>query len=81
MTPQFRYDPEADSAYIVLGRGRVAREDVLDDARVVDYDAKGRAVAVELLHLTQLPVDLRGLPRADEIAELLHRFHVRTVAA
>ena len=74
-----RYDPEADCALIRLDRAAVAHEVRLDDGRTVLYGRDGRAVAVELIDLIHGgPVDLRGLPCADEIGRLLGAFHVRT---
>jgi len=78
---RYLYDPEADCAYIRFRPGKVVREDILDDARVVDYGADGELVGVELLDVSHVPVQLDGLPRSDDIAKLLRRHHVRTVAA
>ncbi len=49
MTPTLRYDRDADAAYI-----RFSPEDVLDSAEVspgvvLDYDADGRIVGMEVL--------------------------------
>ncbi len=78
---RLRYDPEADAAYIRLRPGKVIREEILDDTRVVDYGADGEPVGVELLDLTHVPVDLKGLPRPDDIARLLQRHNVGSTAA
>jgi uncharacterized protein YuzE len=78
---RYLYDPEADCAYIRFRLGKVGREDILDDARVVDYGADGELVGVELLDVSHVPVQLDGLPRSADIAKLLRRHHVRTGAA
>jgi uncharacterized protein YuzE len=44
------YDDQADALYLYLqDEAEVARSVVVDDARVVDLDAEGRAVGIEVL--------------------------------
>ncbi len=64
------YDPEADAAYIYLGRGKI-----VDTAEAgpftYDMDAEGRVIGVEILHASKVlaPGDWRKArlpgPRAD----------------
>ena len=57
------YDPEADAMYVYL-RGpsnAVARTDVLEDGRVVDFDHAGRLLGVEILDVTHKGVHLLDL--------------------
>ncbi len=69
-----QYDPDADVLYVKLrayeGRTRGRR---LDDCRVVHYDGEGKVVAVELLFVSQ-GMDLKGLPEADRVRDLLRSF-------
>lgn len=57
------YDAEADAVYIYLAAidTLAALTKIVDDARIVDYDAKGAVVGVELLGASA-GLDLRGLP-------------------
>ncbi len=75
-----QYDPDADAVYVKLraheGRTRGRR---LDDRRVVHYDAEGNVVAVELLFVSQ-GMDLKGLPEADRVRDLLGSFPQLTSA-
>lgn len=65
------YDQEADALYITFReetKGRVLTREI-DDRRFVDRDDEGD-VGVEILEVSR-GIDLTGLPRAEEIAELL----------
>jgi uncharacterized protein YuzE len=55
------YSPESDAVYIQLSDNAVVRTHPIDDARIVDYDAKGRVVGVEILGASA-GIDLRDLP-------------------
>lgn len=44
------YDAQADALYISIRRGNVARTQHLDDWTLVDEDAHGTALGVEVLH-------------------------------
>ncbi len=69
-----QYDSEADAVYVRLREpiGDVKSRPV-DDARIVDYDAEGHVVGVELLDASH-GIDLEGLPEADAIAEAMRSF-------
>lgn len=47
------YDPEADAAYIYLGRGKV---DKTEEAGlfIYDVDAEGRVIGIEILSASQV---------------------------
>jgi YD repeat-containing protein len=56
------YDPESDALYLRFSDTRVVESEEVSEGVVLDYDAEGRIVAIELLdaskHLaagTQLP--------------------------
>jgi uncharacterized protein YuzE len=70
MMPTLTHDAEADAVYVRLAEGRVERTVPLDDLRLVDYAADSSVIGVELLDVSD-GVDLRGLPSAEVIAQLL----------
>jgi uncharacterized protein YuzE len=47
------YDPEADAAYIYLGRGKIADQEV-HDPFIYDVDAEGRVIGIEILSASQV---------------------------
>lgn len=55
------YDPEADAAYIYLGRGKIV-ETAEAGPFVYDVDAEGRVIGIEILHASQVlaPGDWRN---------------------
>lgn len=66
------YDREADALYITFReetQGSIVTHE-LDERRFIDRDDLGD-VGVEILDVS-LGVDLTGLPRRDEIADLLN---------
>ena len=56
---KIRYDPTADAIYIRFREGEVAESDELKEGIIIDYDAAGRPVAIELLDAREL---LAGKP-------------------
>lgn len=56
------YDPQADAMYIRLRQGDVADSDEIRDGVVVDYDASGEVLGIELLSASR---------RTDNPAELV----------
>jgi uncharacterized protein YuzE len=71
---QVQYDPEADAIYVRLreSEGSIRTERV-DERRMVDYNAGGDVVGVELLSVSR-GVDLTGLPEASRIADAMRSF-------
>jgi uncharacterized protein YuzE len=52
------HDLEADALYVAFNDGAVARTVELDDGTLVDLDAKGAAVGLEVVHPNRVwPVD------------------------
>jgi uncharacterized protein YuzE len=47
------YDPEADAAYIYLGRGEIAGQEV-HDPFIYDVDPQGRVIGIEILSASQV---------------------------
>jgi uncharacterized protein YuzE len=53
MTAQWHYDPTVDAATIRVRPGPVARTEQLADGVLVDYDADGHILRIELLDVQQ----------------------------
>ncbi|MGE0135580.1 MAG: DUF2283 domain-containing protein [Dehalococcoidia bacterium] len=71
-----RYDSEVDALYIsfrVIEPGGAKRTLMLDDRRMVDYDAADHPIGVEFLCFSE-GIDLEDVPRAEEIATALRAF-------
>ena len=47
--PDTTFDPEADAVYIYLGEGEVAETEEVAPNVMLDFDADGRVVGVEVL--------------------------------
>jgi uncharacterized protein YuzE len=47
------YDPETDSLSFILREGHVAESDELRDGLIIDYDKKGRIIAIEVLDASE----------------------------
>jgi uncharacterized protein YuzE len=62
------YSPESNAVYIQLTDVEVAHTRVIDDLRIVDYDADWQVVGVELLGASA-GLDLRGLPEHDRLEQ------------
>ena len=48
-----QYDPAADAMYIRLAEGTVADSDEVRDGVVLDYDAAGGVLGIEVLNLSR----------------------------
>ncbi len=53
MTIEFEYDPEADAANIRFSSERIEESEEVSAGIVLDYDAKGHIVGMEVLHARQ----------------------------
>ena len=76
---QIEYDRRADAAYITLADRPVASTRELDSRRLLDFDAEGVVVGIELLSVRQ-GVDVAGLPSAEQVAALLEQRDIRVFA-
>ena len=47
--PSISIDPEADAAYVALSAAKVARTEEVGGGILIDYDADGRPVGIEVL--------------------------------
>jgi hypothetical protein len=76
-------DPQVDALAIDFPGaepGASARMVRLDRDRVLDYDAAGRLISIELLNVSR-GVDLQGLPEADVVRQALELLAVQRSAA
>ena len=80
MKMQYKYDRQADAAYITLSDKPYAYGEELDSERRIDYASDGSPVGIELLCVSG-GVDLTDLPDRDEVAKLLARRKIRVLAA
>ena len=81
---KLRYSEDVDAIYVYLDskRRRIEGTESIPSAkseRLVDYTKDGTPVGIEILG-TKNGIDVSGLPRAEEVAELL-RAHGFTVLA
>lgn len=60
---KLKVDEQADALYPSLGDAHAAQSDEVAPGIIVDFDAEGRAVGIEFLHLSKraAPIDLRQL--------------------
>ncbi len=73
---KIEYDRGVDAAYFSFSAAASARQEKLDDARIIDYDADGTVVGVEFI-TPSLGIDLTGVPRAAEIAREARKLGLR----
>jgi len=69
------YDRRADAIYVRLRDVPYSYGYSVDESRRIDYGEDREPVGVELLDVSA-GVDLRGIPRAAEIAEALRRYDI-----
>lgn len=53
MTLKLEYDPEADAAYIRFSSEQIEESEEVSVGIVLDYDADGHIVGMEVLHARQ----------------------------
>lgn len=65
------YDPEADAAYIYVGKGKIVETAEVGPS-ILDFDAEGRVIGIEVLDASKglVPGDWRnarlpGTPKVD----------------
>ena len=56
---KMRYDQEADVLYLRFREGKIAESDEVKSGLIIDYDAEGRPVAIEILNAREI---LAGKP-------------------
>ena len=63
--PANTYDPEADAAYIYLGESKILESEEVAPGNVLDFDAEGRVVGIEILSASTVlaPGDWMKAPR------------------
>ncbi len=67
---EIRYDKYADAMYIEFQKGKFDRNKKIDDQTIIDLDAKGNILGIELLDIS------KRLP-----AESLSEIHVKNLLA
>jgi uncharacterized protein YuzE len=59
MSLNFHYDAATDAAYLRFSTGKVIESEEVSPGVVLDYDADGRIVALEVMHAGErLPKDV-----------------------
>jgi uncharacterized protein YuzE len=59
MSLRFHYDPASDAAYLRFSAGKVIESEEVSPGVVLDYDAEGRIVALEVMKAGErLPKDV-----------------------
>ena len=51
---KIRFDQEADALYLRFREGKIAESDEIKNGLIIDYDAKGRPVAIEILNAKEI---------------------------
>ncbi len=77
---KIEYDRGVDAAYFSFSAAASTRQEKLDDARIIDYDADGEVVGVEFITPSR-GMDLTGVPRATEIAREARKLGLRVRVA
>ena len=76
---KYQYDPDADSAYILINDLPHSYSNEVDETRFVDYSEDGTVIGIELLYIGA-GVDTSDLPDKDEVIALLEANNVRVFA-
>jgi len=76
MTPNLKYDKEADALYIRLDIKPYAYTKSLDHFRYVDYASDDTPIGIELLCVSD-GVDVDALPNSDAIIQLLESKRIK----
>ena len=50
---EIRYDKEADALYIEFRKGKFAKNRKIDDFTIIDLDAEGKILGIELLEVSK----------------------------
>lgn len=80
-----RFEPHAiaseaaDAIYVYLAWGQTASTHSFDDFRQISYDAGGKAIGVQFLHVSR-GVDLRGVPEHEFVKSLVKGLDVHVLA-
>ena len=77
---KIEYDRTVDAAYFSFSVAASTRQEKLDNARIIDFDADGEVVGVEFI-APSLGMDLTGVPRAIEIAREARKLGLRVRVA
>jgi len=50
---EIKIDLKADALYIRFQKGKFAKNKIIDEDTIVDFDKKGRLLGIEMLNITQ----------------------------
>jgi uncharacterized protein YuzE len=50
---EIKIDLKSDALYIRFQKGKFAKNKVIDEDTIVDFDKKGRLLGIEMLNITQ----------------------------
>ncbi|MEM3389382.1 MAG: DUF2283 domain-containing protein [Thermoproteota archaeon] len=56
-----RYDAYADALYVKIREGKAAESDEVEDGVILDYDADGNLIGIEILEFSKRKIDLNEL--------------------
>ena len=54
---RIKYDKEADVIYLRFREGKIAESDEIKDGVIMDYDAQGKPIAIEILNAKDILAD------------------------
>jgi uncharacterized protein YuzE len=76
---KYEYDPEADSAYVLINDLPHSYSNEVDETRFIDYSDDGTVIGIELLYIGS-GVDTSDLPYRIELIALLAENNVKVFA-
>jgi len=68
---KFEYDPEADAAYLQIAEGKVHETIEITDGIIVDIDAEGHPLGIEVLSVIARGSKIKRKPVRKHIAAVL----------
>jgi uncharacterized protein YuzE len=70
---QMTYDDVTGAVYVYFNRTKSARTQRISDHTLIDYDADGNVIGIELLYANEGVdlADLRNIPQLPEVERLL----------
>ncbi|MFO7995953.1 MAG: DUF2283 domain-containing protein [Dehalococcoidia bacterium] len=76
---EYRYDHNADCAYVLINDLPHAYSKELDETRFIDYSEDGTVIGIELLYVSG-GVDVSDLPYRAEVEKLLENHGMKVYA-
>lgn len=66
---QYEYDNEADALYVLVNEAIVARTVNVDEMTLIDVDARGETVGIEILAASHRTIDVDAICEQARLAE------------